>query len=149
MSHASHVEANDREHERLRALVASLSDADLLRAANAEWTVAEALGHMDMALWDARALWLAEKAARGEPFGPGDVEPPDVTWVNEAARPLIRALPPRAAAELALELAEAVDRAVAALPAERLWPMNPASPLNAFRAEHRGEHLDEIEAALA
>ena len=71
-----------------------------------------------------------------------------MTWVNEAAHALIEVMAPRAAADLALRLAEAVDRQVAALPAERMWPTDPASPLNAYRAEHRGEHLDQLEAAL-
>jgi hypothetical protein len=29
-----------------------------------------------------------------------------------------------------------------------MWPQDQASPLNAVRATHRGEHLDDIEAAL-
>jgi hypothetical protein len=35
-----------------------------------------------------------------------------------------------------------------ALPADKLWPNDPDSPLNGLRASHRGEHLDEIEVAL-
>jgi hypothetical protein len=30
----------------------------------------------------------------------------------------------------------------------RLWPRDPNSPLYAVRADHRGEHLNEVEAAL-
>ena len=30
----------------------------------------------------------------------------------------------------------------------KTWPSDPSSPLNALRADHRGEHLDEIEASL-
>jgi hypothetical protein len=37
---------------------------------------------------------------------------------------------------------------VATLPVDRLWPTDPDSPLYALRASHRGEHLDEVEAAL-
>jgi hypothetical protein len=37
---------------------------------------------------------------------------------------------------------------VAGLPLDRLWPHDPDSPIYADRGEHRGEHLDEIEAAL-
>jgi len=32
--------------------------------------------------------------------------------------------------------------------ARHTWPSDQSSPLNALRADHRGEHLDEIEAAL-
>jgi len=85
---------------------------------------------------------------RGVPFSPSDAEPEDVDWINNATRPLIHAVPPRATAELALRLAEETDRRVASLPSERMWPNDASSPVNPLRAAHRGEHLDEIEAAL-
>ena len=31
---------------------------------------------------------------------------------------------------------------------DRLWPRDPDSPIYALRASHRGEHLDDVEAAL-
>ena len=147
MSVDSFVEANARERERLRRLVERLSDDELRVAVNEHWTVAGVLGHI--AFWDARALALAEKVDRGVPFSPSDDEPEDVAWINDATRPLIHAIEPRVAAELALRLAEETDRRVALLPLERLWPNDPVSPLNPRRASHRGEHLDEVEAALA
>jgi hypothetical protein len=146
---ASHVEQNARERERLRGLVARLSDEDLRRPVNAHWSVAGVLGHV--AFWDARALVLADKLERGVPFSPSDAEPEDVAWINDAARPLIHAIAPRQAAELALRLAEETDARIASLaPAlvVRTWPEDPHSPLNPLRAAHRAEHLDEIEAAL-
>ena len=147
MSVDSFVEANARERERLRRLVERLSDDELRVAVNDYWTVAGVLGHI--AFWDARALALSEKVDRGLPFSPADDEPEDVAWINDATRPLIHAIEPRVAADLALRLAEETDRRVASLPIERLWPTDPVSPLNPRRASHRGEHLDEIEAALA
>jgi hypothetical protein len=51
-------------------------------------------------------------------------------------------------ARLALEIAGDTDARVATLPVDRLWPRDPESPLYALRASHRGEHLDEVEAAL-
>jgi hypothetical protein len=61
---------------------------------------------------------------------------------------LIHAIRPRDAAAFALRTAEETDARVARLPVDRMYPRNPDSPLNAVRADHRGEHLDEIEAAL-
>jgi hypothetical protein len=29
-----------------------------------------------------------------------------------------------------------------------MWPQDPESPIYCVRAAHRGEHLDEVEAAL-
>jgi hypothetical protein len=142
----SFVEHNTRERERLRALVARLGDDELDSPVNEQWTVAGVLGHI--AFWDARALVLSEKLERGVPFSPSDAEPEDVDWINDATRPLIHAIAPREAAQLALRLAGETDRRVASLAADRMFPNDPDSPLNPLRATHRAEHLDEIEAAL-
>ena len=142
----SHVEQNTRERERMQALIDRLSDDDLRKQVNPHWTVAGVLGHI--AFWDGRALALAEKLERGMPFSKSDAEPEDVDWINDASRPLIHAVPPRELADLALRIAEETDARVASLPPERLWPADPESPINALRATHRGEHLDQIEAAL-
>lgn len=131
----------------MRALVARLGDDDLRRPVNDYWTVAGVLGHI--AFWDARVLALAGKLERVPAWSPDDAEPDDVDWINDASRPLLHAVEPRALAELALRLAEEADQRVVSLPLDRLWPADPNSPLNPVRANHRGEHLDEIEAALA
>ena len=73
---------------------------------------------------------------------------PDADWLNDSTRPLIHAIAPRAAAQLALRTAEETDALAARLPLDRLWPTDPDSPISPARGEHRGEHLDEIEAAL-
>ncbi len=142
----SYVEENTRERERLRALVERLGEGDLLVPVNEYWTVAGVLGHI--AFWDARILALADKLERGEPFSSSDTEPEDVDWINDASRPLIHAILPREVAGLALVIAEQTDARVADLPVDRLWPRDPDSPIYALRAAHRGEHLDDVEAAL-
>lgn len=148
-SAGSYIERNQRELERLRALVARSSDEELARAVNESWTVAGVLGHV--AFWDSRALFLADKLIAGKPFTPSDAEPADPDWINDSTRALIHAVPPRALAELALRIAEATDSRIATLTpalAARTWPSDPSSPLNPLRAAHRAEHLDEIERAL-
>jgi DinB superfamily len=141
----SYVAKNDVERARLRALVARSSDADLARAMPAGWTVAAILGHL--AFWDQRILTLIEAWERGAP--PPPEQEGDVDWINDAGKPFLLALPPRTTAEMAVAIAEAVDRRVAALP-EDLVTKNAAagSPLNLSRAVHRKEHLDEIERIL-
>lgn len=141
----SYIDANNRERERLRALVERLDDDALTAPVNEYWTVAAVLGHI--AYWDIRVLVLAEKIDRGEPWSPGDAEP-EGDWLNDSTRPLIHAIAPRAAAELALRTAEQCDALVAELPLDRMWPGDSDSPISASRWEHRREHLDEIEAAL-
>jgi hypothetical protein len=141
------IERNARERERLRALVKRLSDEELRHPVNEHWTVAGVLGHI--AFWDGRALVLAGKLQRGEPFSASDTEPEDVTWINDATRPLIHAIAPRKAAEVALAIAEETDGRIASLESRLIGAIDPAtSPLNPVRADHRAEHLDEIDAAL-
>ena len=138
-------EANTRQRERLRALIEGLDDEALAAPVNEYWTVAGVLGHI--AYWDIRFQTLAEKIDRGEPWAKGDAEP-DGDWLNNSTRPLIHAIAPRVAAQLALRTAEETDALAARLPLHRLWPGDPDSPISPARGEHRGEHLDEIEAAF-
>ena len=143
----SYIDENSRERERLRVLVERLGEDELRALVNEYWTVAAVFGHI--AFWDARVLSLADKLERGEPFSPSDAEPEDVDWINDASRALIHAVPPQELARLSLQIAEETDARVATLPLDRLWPRDPGSPLEAVRASHRGEHLDEVEAALS
>ncbi|HEX2195022.1 MAG TPA: maleylpyruvate isomerase N-terminal domain-containing protein [Candidatus Limnocylindria bacterium] len=138
---------NAAELQRLRRLVDRLSDSQLAAPLNESWTVSAVLAHI--AFWDARAAYLANKLLSGQPFSSDESEPEDADWINESHRPLAHAIAPRAAAELAVRTAEGVDRLIASLSAEqrlRAWPDDLDSPLNPLRADHRGEHLDEIEA---
>ena len=142
----AYVEQNTQERERMRALVDRLDEDALRSPVNEYWTVAGVLGHI--AFWDARILALAGKLERGEPFAETDTEPEDVDWINDASRALIHAVPPAELARLALSTAEETDASVATMPPDRLFPIDPDSPIYAVRASHRREHLDEVEAAL-
>lgn len=142
----SHDAANDAERERLRALVARLSDEELSRPMPAGWTAAAMLAHAGF--WDARAIFALEKWARGVEPPPGDYEPDDASWINDSAKPLCLALPPRTAAQLALRLATEADGKIKALSDELVEKIRALGPFNISRAEHRREHLDDIERAL-
>src|SRR5207249_12075966 len=119
MSDTSYIERNRREYLRMRALIDRLSDDDLRRKVNEHWTVAAYLLHVGF--WDVRNRWLSDKQRSGAPFTESDIEPDDVTWINEAMRPFLHAIPPRNAARLGLRLAEAAVDGVAAAPAWG-WP---------------------------
>jgi hypothetical protein len=143
----SYVAENDRERERLRALVRRLSDRDLARPMAGGWTAAGVLAHV--AFWDQRIVVLLDDwERRGPSWTPPLEDARDVDWVNDAAKPLCLALPPRVAAELALSIAETVDHRVAAVSDALIEANARAGALNWRRAQHRREHLDEIERAL-
>jgi hypothetical protein len=146
MEDRDYVVENRRELERMRTLAEGLSEENLRLPVNEFWTVAGVLGHI--AFWDARILALANKVDRGEPFTESDTEPEDVDWINDATRPLIHAVPPAELVRLSLRIAQDTDERVAALPPDRMWPQDPNSPIYCVRADHRGEHLDDVEAAL-
>ena len=142
----SYVTQNDRERARLRELVTRLRDDDLARPMAAGWTIASVLGHL--AFWDQRILVLIEQWERSGEL-PAGAHAEDVDWINDAGKPFLLALPPRQLADLALVIADAVDRRVAALPDAFLTRNESAgSPVILLRAKHRREHLDEIDAIL-
>lgn len=144
----SYVTENNEQRARLRALVDRLSDGDLARPLEAGWTVGAVLAHL--AFWDQRTLILIERLEKEGPrTPPRSIDANDVDWINDSAKALCLALPPRTAARLAIATAEAVDRAVEGLSDAQVAANDAAGrPLNLFRAEHRREHLDEIEHAL-
>ncbi len=142
----SHDVETDAERERLRALVARLSDGELARPMPGGWTIAAVLAHA--AYWDARAIyWIDKWGPEGEPT---TYEPETVEAVNDAAKPLCLALRPRDAAQLAVRLAEEADGKVRGLSDAMLARIRAKGgpPFNLSRAIHRKEHLDDIERAL-
>ncbi len=138
----SFVELNRASTQRIRALAARLSDEEMQHPVGEHWTVAIVFAHL--VFWDRRVMYVLDKTERdGKLFIPElDI------FVNDLSLPLWAAIPPRAAAQMALETAEALDK--------RLEEYSPAWLEEIFaynkrwvvRALHRGEHLDEAEAAL-
>jgi DinB family protein len=140
------VAANDAERTRLASFVKKASDAVLSRPVSGGWTAAGVLGHL--AFWDQRVVELVETWER-EGIAPRPYQEADIDWINDAAKPFLLAVPPRKAAELALAIAETADRKVAALSDRMLEQLQAAgNPMSVNRAEHRREHLPELEALL-
>lgn len=141
----SYVAANERERRRLEALVAKLDDGALSRAMPAGWTVSGVLAHL--AFYDHRIVLLVDHLKKDETVR--DFNHADVDLINDAAKPTQLALPPRKAAELAVAAARAADGAVESLTDEQLAKNTSlGTPIFLERADHRREHLDEIDRAL-
>lgn len=144
----SYIDVNRAALDRLRAFVERANDAELTHPMSDGWTVASVLAHM--AFWDLRIVACVDGWG---PDGQGPLptyHEDAVDWINDATKPLISALEPRVAARVAVEAAEAADRAMAGLP-EELLARNQTEGLlvNPDRADHRLEHLDEIERLLS
>ena len=134
---------NDAERVRLAALIAWLSDEDLIRPLpGGEWTVADTLGHL--AFYDRRAQVLLEKFLR-EGVSPA---PYEYQSLNDALLPMLRRMAPRAIAEEALAAAEAADTAAARVSPELLAEIETRNEVAPDRWKHRKMHVDDIEAAL-
>ncbi len=137
------ISENAQERERLRYLVGRLTDEELSLTMENGWTVAVAFAHL--AFWDQRALILMQKwKLNGVAPSPIDI---DVT--NDSLLPLWLALPPRAAANLAVSSAEAIDREIEESPLELISAIeNVGERFRLYRSEHRKQHFDDIEEFL-
>jgi hypothetical protein len=137
------VAENAQERERLRSLVGRLTDEELNYTMENGWTVAVVFAHL--AFWDQRSLTLMQK------WKLGGVEPSpiDIDVTNDSLLPLWLALSPRAAANLALASAEAIDCEIEECSTELISAIqNQQERFRLYRSEHRKQHLDEIEEFL-
>jgi hypothetical protein len=134
---------NRASTERIRALAARLSDDEMQHPVGEHWTVAITLAHL--AFWDRRVMYVLDMTERD-----GKLFIPEIDiFVNDLSLPLWAAIPPRAAAQIAIAEAEALDRRLETFPPALLAEIYAYNPRWVVRALHRGEHLDEADAALA
>jgi hypothetical protein len=138
----SFVERNRASTDRIRALAASLTDEELQHKVGEHWTVAIALAHL--AFWDRRVMYVLDMTQRD-----GKLFIPEIDiFVNDLSLPLWAAIPPREAARIAIETAEELDRRLEDYPPALLEEIHTYNQRWVVRALHRGEHLDEVDAAL-
>ncbi len=139
---ASFVELNRASTDRIRTLVARLTDKEMQHPVGEHWTVGVALAHL--AFWDRRVMYVLDMTERnGKLFIPGI----DIV-VNDLSLPLWAAIPPREAGRIAMEAAESLDRRLEIYPATLLEEVNAYNKRWVVRAFHRDEHLDEVDVAL-
>ena len=138
----SYVELNRASIERIRALAARLSDEEMLHPVGEHWTVAVVFAHL--AFWDRRVMYVLDMSERE-----GKLFIPEIDiFVNDLSLPLWAAITPRNAARIAIETAETLDKRLKEYPPALLEEIYAYNKRWVIRALHRGEHLDEAEAAL-
>lgn len=139
----SFIEHNRASTDRIRALAASLTDEQMQHPVGEHWTVGIALAHL--AWWDRRVMYVLEMTERN-----GELFIPEIDIVvNDLSLPLWAAVPPRAATRIAIESAETLDRRLESYPPALLEAIYAYNKRWVVRALHRGEHLDEVDAALS
>jgi hypothetical protein len=131
----------DASRQRLRRFVETSTDEDLARPIEGDWTVSALLAHT--AFWDRRAAWLVRHYLE-DSFTPS---PASLDEVNDSALPQWRLIPPRLAAQEALDAAADIDDLLAGLSAEQFAALR-ESRISFDRSTHRHEHLDQIEQVL-
>ena len=138
----SFIERNRASTNRIRALVADLTDEELQHPVGEHWTVAITLAHL--AWWDRRVMYVLDMTEReGKLFIPEI----DIS-VNDLSLPLWAVIPPREAARIAIETSEALDKRLEGFPPALLEEIYAYNKRWVVRALHRDEHLDEVDAAL-
>ena len=134
--------SNSNSTERLRALVARLSDSDLSRSLGGNWTVAFALVHL--AFWDARQVAALQRFTSGEAF------PTEDYAANATLEAIAHTFDPSTIGQAAVRAAQQLDATVDNLTPEQLDDLREAGLTYAIdRAPHREEHIEQIERALA
>jgi hypothetical protein len=137
------VEQNRASTDRIRALVERLTDEEMQQWVSEHWTVAVALAHL--AFWDGRVMYVLDSTERdGKLFVPEEID----IVVNDLSLPLWAAIPPRAAATIAIETAEALDARLDGFRPELLEQVYAYNRRWVTRALHRNDHLDEVDATL-
>jgi len=138
----SFIELNRASSERIRKLVARLTDQQMQTKVGEHWTVAIALAHL--AFWDRRVMYVLDMTEKD-----GKVFEPEIDiFVNDISLPLWAAIPPREAAQIAIETSETLDKRLEGYSPKLLEEIHNFNKRWVVRALHRGEHLDEVDAAL-
>jgi len=135
---------NNRERERMKSLADSLSDRELgLVYLKEGWTIAAGLAHV--AFWDQRRLLLVRRWKK-EGYQPSALEE---GVINDALLPFLLQIEPRKAADMAVSIAEELDRELESSSGEFIALMESSGDPHALnRGVHRKMHLDDIETFL-
>ena len=138
----SFVELNRASRERIRALAARLTDGQMLTPVGEHWTIGIVFAHL--AWGDRRVMYVLDMTERD-----GKLFIPEIDiFVNDLSLPLWAAVPPREAARIAIESADTLDKRLEEYPPALLEKIHTYNQRWVVRALHRGEHLDEADAAL-
>ena len=138
----SYIEQNRASTERIRALIARLSDDEMQTKLGEHWTVSIALAHL--AWWDRRVMYVLDMTEKD-----GKLFVPEIDiFVNDLSLPLWAVIPPRDAARICIETSETLDKRLKEYSPQLLEEIYNYNKRWVVRALHRNEHLDEVDAAL-
>jgi hypothetical protein len=138
----TYSDQNRASTERIRALVARLSDEDMKIKVGEHWTVSIALAHL--AWWDRRVMYVLDMTEKDGKLFDLEIN----IAVNDLSLPLWEVIPARDAARICIETSEALDKRLEGFSPQLLEELYNHNRRLVVRALHRNEHLDEVEAGL-
>ena len=134
------VMENTKERERLSALVERLTDEELSLPLWDDWTIAVVFAHLSF--WDQRSLFLVRKWKKS---GVVEPSPIDIDVTNDSLLSIWLAIPPRAAANLAVSSAEEIDRELEEASSDLITKIESlGEKFRLYRSIHRKLHVDQI-----
>lgn len=134
------IAENTKERERLSSLVERLTDEELRLPLEDDWTIAVALAHLSF--WDQRSLVLVRKWKKS---GVVEPSPIDIDVTNDSLISIWLAIPPRAAANLAVSTAEEIDRELEDASSDLITKIaSLGEKFRLYRSIHRKLHVDQI-----
>ena len=135
-------QANRESTERMRTIINRLSDAELSKRVGSDWTISITLAHL--ALWDQRVRFVIESAKQNN-----KLHAPYYDYqLNDILTPILRAIPVREAASLAIATAEKLDDDLEQCSTRLVEEMQEVNERLIDRSIDRNLHLDEIENAI-
>jgi len=138
----SFIGQNRASTDRIRALAGRLTDEEMQTRVGEHWTVGIVFAHL--AWWDRRVMYVLDMTEKD-----GKLFIPEIDiFVNDLSLPLWAAIPPRAAARIAIKTSETLDQRLEEYSTELLEEIYTYNKRWVIRALHRAEHLDEADAAL-
>ena len=139
---ASYIEQNRASTERIRALIARLSEKEMQTKVGEHWTVSIALAHL--AWWDRRVMYVLDMTEKDNKLFIPEID----IFVNDLSLPLWAVIPPREAARICIETSETLDKRLEEYSPQLLEEIYNHNKRWVVRALHRNEHLDEVDVAL-
>ena len=135
-------QANRESTERMRKMINQLSEEELSKSIGSDWTISITLAHL--ALWDQRVIFVIESAKKNN-----KLHAPYYDYqLNDILTPILRAIPAREAARMAITMSEKLDNELEQCSTQLLNEMKEVNRRLIERSLHRNLHLDEIENAV-
>jgi hypothetical protein len=138
----TYIEQNRASTERIRTLIARLSDEEMQTKVGEHWTVSIALAHL--AWWDRRVMYVLDMTEKDNKLFIPEID----IFVNDLSLPLWAVIPPRDAARICIETSETLDKRLEEYSQELLEEIYNYNKRLVIRALHRNEHLKEVDTAL-